>query len=200
MEGSQFSGSLLLDFLPWQEGGLGLIIWPCSAAPPNLRKVHSIVAGPTNALELNFILRLLPLWVLASLSTKPEYFYLLPACGYIQDSVFNTLSGTLTCHQQEDWQGTWSTVSLETAVQVPFMPKALHRCHPSMSFEHLPSALWGMRSAPGRRKDLLGSFSHSDFTFDPPSTHSNFPLGKLLFIPQNLYPALLFGKALLAPY
>lgn len=40
LEGSQFSGGPLLDFSPWQEGGLGLVLWPCS--PPNLRKLYSV--------------------------------------------------------------------------------------------------------------------------------------------------------------
>lgn len=40
---------------------------------------------------------------------------------------------------------------------------------------------------------------HCDFTLSFPSTHSNFPLGELLFIPQDPNPTPLFGEALLAP-
>lgn len=130
-----------------------------------------------------------PRWVPASLSGFP----FLPARGCTQDNVFNTLPGIML--SAGGLAGPRSAVFLETAVQVPILRPKLFTT-PSQRSPRAPplcALLWA---------DLQCSFVplSCDFTSDFPSTHFSFPLGELLFIPQDPNPAPLSSEAFLAPH
>lgn len=110
--------------------------------------------------------------------------------------MFNTFSSILSCCQQDDWQGTRSNVSLEIAAQLPLSCPRLFAMLAQGTLQAPPSC--PLLQPEGESCWVLSCCC--DFTFDPFSAHSSFPLGKHLFIPPDPDPTPLLGKAFLAPH
>lgn len=113
--------------------------------------------------------------------------------------MFNTLSGILSCCQQDAWQGTWSAVSLEKAAQVPLSCPSLFTTSPQGTLRAPPRPLLHAVCS-SQREGFAGFFPAAVIL------HLTFSLlipGFLLahsFIPQDPDPTPIVGKAFLAPH
>lgn len=174
-----------------------------SVAPlaPNLRKLHTIVLGSANTLRLKLVSRCCsPLWIPASLSSERGCVLLSASCECIQDKVFNTLSSILSCCQQDDWQGTWSTVSLKVAAQVPLSCPRLFTASPQGTLRAPPFCPLLHAVCSSQREGFAGFFPaavilHLTFSLLIPVF-----LSANSFIPQDPDPTPILGKAFLAPH
>lgn len=96
-------------------------------------------------------------------------------------TVFSTLSSILSCCQQDDWQGAWSTEFLETAVQVLLLCPRLFTMLPPRTPKVPPSAPRECTLCPGQEEGFAGFF-HATVVL-----HLTLPLLIPVFLLANSY-------------
>lgn len=144
LEGSQFSGGLLVDFT--LAGGRAKI-YPLALKPPDLRKLYSLVQVPQAYRGQSLFPDSAHLPGFQALSTNPSIFHFLPAHGCTQDNVFNTSSSILSCWQY-DWQGAGALCFWKQQSRFLFCVPSCSPCLPNAILERLPSALSRVHALP----------------------------------------------------